>query len=83
MHTELSDELLLVHDPCRKRWILFATLWSAQASHPPAYPVAPAAYSGSDEEREIADGTPYVLPALIFFWFASFAWGLWYLAHSL
>jgi hypothetical protein len=82
LRAESSNELLLVHDRHAKRWILFATLWSAQASHPPAYPAAPAVYSGSDEEREIADGTPYVLPALIFFWFASFAWGLWYIAHA-
>jgi hypothetical protein len=78
--TDVSSEWLLLHDGSRDTWILLATVWSSQAC-PPA-PFVSACAPPEPELCDATDGLPYVLPALIFFWFASFAWGLWYIAHA-
>jgi hypothetical protein len=83
LRTELSAGLLLLQDRHRNCSILLATLWSSQAPYLPADPVAGRdAHAGLGQEWDSAERTPYVLPALMFFWFASFAWGLWYIAHT-
>jgi hypothetical protein len=80
--TDVSSEWLLLHDGNRERWILLVSLWSSQGSAP-APDCAPRLRANGDQDQPgYADRAPYALPALIFFWFATFAWGLWYIAHS-
>jgi hypothetical protein len=82
MRTGVSTEWLMVRDHKRSRLILFATLWSSQDSSPASRAVLPAPTRAASVARNDVDGHAYVLPALIFFWFASLGWGLWYISHA-
>jgi hypothetical protein len=81
-HTCLSSEWLLLRDSRRDTCIVFVPTWVSEPSvpslrAPPWADVPPFAGLAEADER-----MPYALPVLVLFWFASFAWGLWYITNA-
>ncbi|HTV72256.1 MAG TPA: hypothetical protein VME66_00935 [Candidatus Acidoferrales bacterium] len=79
LHTDTTNDWLLLHDSRRDTWILFVPTWVNEPSIPLLEPADAPDFTGLDDDQE---QMPYALPVLVLFWFASFAWGLWYITNS-